>query len=83
MTYHPARCTARTETGHTALMHAAEQIGETQYARQCAANRGRHTRYAPTVVHMETVRMLNDATVTDADIFAWVTSPAVMSERFA
>ena len=84
MTYQPAPNTARTERGHTALMHAAEQIGETQYARQRANGRGkRPTRYAITEVHAETVRMLNDRTVTDADIFAWVTSPEVMAERFA
>lgn len=84
MTYHPAAGTVRSERGHRALLHAAEQIGRTQYARQCASNRGRHpTRYAITEVHAETVRMLNDRTVTDADIFAWVTSPEVMAERFA
>ena len=83
MTYHPAPDTARTERGHIALMYAAEQIGEAQYARQCAANPGKRTRYTITEVHAETVRMLNDKRVTDDDIFAWVTSPAVMAERFA
>ena len=72
------------ERAHRALSHAAEQIGATQYARQCAANRGkRPTRYAVTDVHAETVRMMGDKSVTDEQAFAWVTSPAVMAECFA